>query len=116
LSSLEIRYNPKFAEINSLTDIKLENGSNPLTLASMYHSNKFEMKIIEGTMIKFDYSIQNSSIVYKKNIIDSSTFSDIYFLYFMISSNNVELTKIHDPFLVYSKNPILMNSRKQFHQ
>ena len=63
------------------------------------------MATIDNSM-KFGCSIVNSSLYCQKQVISSIGDSDVYFLSFKILQNNLELTKISSPLLVYSKSTI----------
>jgi hypothetical protein len=106
----EIRYNPKYSEINSIVDVVLENNQSiSLNLSTKYHSNKIDLVTSDG-LIKFNCSIKNSGISCQKIIINENSPFDIYFLYFKILSQNVEMTRVQDGFLIYSKKKFHLHS------
>jgi hypothetical protein len=100
-----IAFNPKYAELLSTNEIRLENiDSSPLLVDSKFQNNQLELMSIQESTIKMNCSFKNSSIVCQKELFEYNTVFDIYFLNFILISNNIELTKIQSGLLIYSKN------------
>eukprot|EP01080_Neovahlkampfia_damariscottae_P000518 gene518-8031_t len=101
----KILYQPNFVEINGKELIKLIQNTTELTIPVKYQGNTFEVITVENG-IKYGCSVINSSLYCQKEVINAFSSSDIYFLRFNILQNNLELTKIAYPLLVFKNNTI----------
>jgi hypothetical protein len=99
---IEIRFDPRLIEINSLSTIKLvEENSQLLNVPSQYQSNSYQISSSDGS-IKFGCSADSTNVKCQKSAINANTPGDIYFLSFQLFSKNVLLTPIHDKIMIYS--------------
>jgi hypothetical protein len=97
-----INFNPKFAEELSSNSITLENNNTLLLIDSIFQNNQILLSH-DTSKISTNCSFYNSSIVCQNVYFPFNPLYDIYFDYFTVLSNTLDLTKIKNGLLVFSK-------------
>eukprot|EP01080_Neovahlkampfia_damariscottae_P003710 gene3710-6599_t len=107
----KIVYSPNSFDINSMDSIIITRNhtNSTISIPNEHLGNSFELVSIDS-LIKYPCSIVNSNIHCQKKITNENTTNDIYFLYFNLFQNNIELTKISSGLLIYKNNTMLSMS------
>jgi hypothetical protein len=107
-----INFNPKFSEELSSNTITLETNNTSLLIDSRFQNNQILLSH-DSSKISTNCSFSSSSIVCQKVYFPFNPLSDIYFEYFTVLSNTLDLTKIKNGILVFSKLKVFNSTRNQ---